>query len=444
MSRSTAFFIIVLAIVAILLGYNYVARPFYQTEEITEVGVPLEDVVSSESEDLVDPRKKALNRLSAEQKIAQIMTYPHVVGTLVDYSSQDLQATNSATILNESNDSNLSSTSSAEATSLSSAKTDPYLQLQDFQPGLIIFYGSRISRDLAEREIKEIKQLFIDRPFQPLLAVDHEGGSVQRFSGDGFTVLPSWRQLCQESQMSRQEKLLESAHELLELDIDIVFSPVVDLNSSVLSNRSCADKNDLASAARNYIEIFGSRNIMPVIKHYPGLGSTTRDLHDFSDEIEIDNTEVEIFKNLLSLYPTIGVMTGHVGVVNNFDGLPCSLSIECVNEIFNTSPTAMIFSDALEMKALENYYAESDGFNIGTQSAIISTNSADVPEELSDLARVSYLAIMAGNHVLVYGEGVEFEQLNEVKSELAKLYEKDELFAEKVNQAAMRMLDLKQ
>lgn len=479
MPKPTLVFIIALTIIAGLLGYNYIATPFYHTQETeTQHG----DNSSLDLESLIDSRKRTLNQLSAEQKIAQIMSFPHKVGSLVEYSAQTTQTTpviqttqttqttqaTQATpevvsgLVQDStlSDPTLSDSTSApdslsspnltpspDSTPSASAHLNPFLQLQDFQPGIITFFGSKISWDLAVQEIKEIKQLFIDRPIQPLLAIDHEGGSVQRFSGDGFTVLPPWRQLCQETQMSRQEKLLESAHELLELGINIVFAPVVDLNSSVLSNRSCADERNLISASRNYIEIFGSRNIMSVIKHYPGLGSSTRDLHKLPDEITLNNQELEIFNNLLSHYPTIGLMTSHAQVVDRFNGLPCSLSQDCIDEIAKKNITTVIFSDALEMGALQNFYAEEraddEAILESTQSAVVSENFLETSKELDDLSRVSYLALMAGNHVLVYGEGVEYEQLKEVKLQLAKLYEQDEVFAQKVDQAVLKVLGLK-
>ncbi len=62
--------------------------------------------------------------------------------------------------------------------------------------------------------------------------VDHEGGSVQRLNGEGFTILPSWKRMCNQTAELRQSSLASSAAELAAVGIDVVLAPVVDVSHS--------------------------------------------------------------------------------------------------------------------------------------------------------------------------------------------------------------------
>ncbi len=447
MSKSTIVFIFFLAIIAALMGYNYFATPFYQRQQTAEQQEAAESEVDLDQQQT--PQERQLNQMSSRQKIAQIIVYPYSVGAFNEYESQREVSQQSENITTEEGDTAAEIFADAQTDEL----VNPLKQLQDFQPGVISFYGSNIDYELAKKELQKIEQFFIDKQVRPLLAINHEGGSRQPFSGEGFTALPPWQQLCQETQMVRQEQLLEAAHELLELDINIVFAPVADLDSQVLGDRSCADERSLLSAARNFIEIFGSRQIMPTLKHYPGLGTLSNDLHNSPGEVEPSAEESEIFSTLFDLYPTIGVMMSHAQNSANYGQLPCSLNTECVNSITGEYNKATVFTDALNTSALEAFSDKHliNDSQISRDEEATSSAEADfkeaalksIPNELTGLARVSYLAIMAGNHLLVYNDKVDFEQLNDVKQQLAELYDRDEAFAEQVDQSVLRVISLK-
>ncbi|MBT3511894.1 MAG: hypothetical protein HN846_02545, partial [Candidatus Pacebacteria bacterium] len=149
MPRSTIFFLLILTIIASALGYNYFARPFsnYQAAqiELTEL-IPEEEENNSESAE----------ETFSDQDLAQLIAFP--------YSLDDNQSTQSASL--------------------------SWIKLN--QPGLITLFGSKVSTAAAKIATDKISSSFDDES-EPLIAVDHEGGSVQRLSGSGFTSLPSWK-----------------------------------------------------------------------------------------------------------------------------------------------------------------------------------------------------------------------------------------------------------
>src|SRR5690606_9185842 len=84
---------------------------------------------------------------------------------------------------------------------------------------------------------------------EPLLvAVDHEGGRVQRFKSDGFTHLPAMRDLGQLWDLDPMRALRCAtsagyvlAAELRACGVDLSFTPVLDLDyerSGVIGNRA--------------------------------------------------------------------------------------------------------------------------------------------------------------------------------------------------------------
>ena len=115
-------------------------------------------------------------------------------------------------------------------------------------------------------------------------------------------------------------------------------------------------------------------------------------------------------------------MTAHVVVAGRTDGLPCSLSGTCLNPFPIHFPQVMIFSDALEMK-----------------SAITQNEDG---EDLS-LAETSLLAVLAGNNVLVFGENVSYEELDEVVYLLAERYDGDPAVKKTVDYSLRKILDIK-
>ena len=122
-----------------------------------------------------------------------------------------------------------------------------------------------------------------------LIAVDHEGGRVQRFRKD-FTVLPAMRLIGREydvdaaggRQLARQCGWLLAA-ELRAMAIDLSFAPVVDLNygvSSVIGDRAW-HRNPRAVAELAIAVVNGMRDagMAATAKHFPGHGAVAPDSH---------------------------------------------------------------------------------------------------------------------------------------------------------------------
>lgn len=293
------------------------------------------------------------------------------------------------------------------------------------KPGVVTLFGSQIATESASETITEILSLNVPEE-QPLIAVDHEGGTVQRLSGEGFTRLPTWKRVCDQSPDVRQASLATSAAELRNVGISVVYAPVVDVadSNSILRDRVCSgDPAIVTTAAVDYIKAFQDENILPVIKHYPGLGSATVDTHNQIGSVTITEKDTIPFKSILDVYPSLGVMSAHIQVTNQGLKLPCSLSVSCIGQIFELYPEAVVFSDALEMKA-----------------AAYNPQNPDKPKALETVA---VEAIAAGTNVLVFGEDVTAKDLEGVLSRIKLEYTSSSDFRNKVNASVAKIKMLK-
>lgn len=386
-------FIGLLFIALILLAINYFTRPFekyFVVEEKSdeEIIVPDEPVVQSSLD--------ILQKMSAREKIAQMIASPLVI----DDDSE-----------NEIKDSESSESAGPKITSL--------------ETGFITIFGSNISSESAKIKIAETKDLYKNSLLSPKFAVDHEGGEVQRLNGVGYTTLPSWKNLCAQDIKDFKVILKTSAQELRDTGIDIVLAPVLDVGESkALKDRICSDSYPVvAERSFEYIKTFSILNILPVVKHFPGIGNINTDLHTSFDFVKVLDNDVKLYTYILEESPQVAVMISHVGVLNQDPGIPCSLSADCVGELKAVYPDTLIFSDALEMK-----------------SAGFDKNNLD---EQKNLGTVSAEAIEAGDEVLIYGPAVELDELNDIIDELSARYSVDVEFKKLVDEAVLKIVNYK-
>jgi beta-N-acetylhexosaminidase len=198
-----------------------------------------------------------------------------------------------------------------------------------------------------------------------LIAVDHEGGRVQRFR-EGFTTIPAMRKLGEvwDKDPKRANHLAFLigqiiATELRVFDIDFSFTPVLDIDyneSTVIRDR--AFHNDIEAIkvlASSILEGLKEGGMRGVGKHFPGHGYIKADSHlsvseDERTFDEIASKDMSIFISLIK-HGLNAVMPSHV-IYSAVDKHPAGFSSfwlkDQLREKFHFK--GAIFSDDMSMK----------------------------------------------------------------------------------------------
>jgi beta-N-acetylhexosaminidase len=223
--------------------------------------------------------------------------------------------------------------------------------------GMILFTRNFVSPEQLTHLCTEIHAL--RSPPLPI-AVDHEGGRVQRFR-EGFTRLPAMRRLG-ELRDKAPDAALEAARgigyvlaaELRACGVDFSFTPVLDLDygrSAVIGDRAFhRDPQIVAELAGALSEGLRQAGMLACGKHFPGHGHVAADSHV---AIPVDERSLaELAEDLLP-YRRLrldAVMPAHV-IYPRVDAWPAGFSplwLNMLREEFKFD--GVIFSDDLSME----------------------------------------------------------------------------------------------
>jgi beta-N-acetylhexosaminidase len=227
-----------------------------------------------------------------------------------------------------------------------------------------------------------------------LIAVDQEGGRVQRFR-DGFTRLPPLREIGRRYSASRGDGLALArqlgwlmAAELRACGVDMSFAPCVDLDygvSQVIGDRALhADASAVAELAVAYMLGMREAGMAATAKHFPGHGAVAADSHVALPvdrrawpDIEAD---LQPYRRLMA-NALPAVMVAHV-VFPEVDDRPASLSRRWIEGVLRNDLgfQGAVFADDLSMKG-----AAALG-DIGARGALALAAGCDVLPVCNDRA----------------------------------------------------------
>ncbi|MEM6460996.1 MAG: glycoside hydrolase family 3 N-terminal domain-containing protein [Pseudomonadota bacterium] len=206
-----------------------------------------------------------------------------------------------------------------------------------------------------------------------LIAVDQEGGRVQRVGGlDGAPawIAPADMTLNSEDcdmEIATRYYTQMAAH-LPQFNINLNFGPVVDVNINpenpvigALNRSYSADPGTVARCAEAFVRGHQAAGVLTSLKHFPGHGSANEDSHFALPFVENvwDETELEPYQTMADGNLIDMIMMAHVvhSRFSDADDLPASLSRKGVSAARAIAgDDAVILTDCLEMDAISQRF----------------------------------------------------------------------------------------
>jgi len=313
-----------------------------------------------------------------------------------------------------------------EADSMLDAYSDSHL-------GGVILFEKNISKKRSKNQLKIlVDEIQRNSQIPSFIAIDEEGGKVNRLKPKyGFHQTRSAKYLGEINNLDSTYQYAKLTSDLLkELGINVNFAPVVDLaintsNFIYKAERSFGRESDkVFFHSRNFIKAHEENDIVTVLKHFPGHGSSETDTHkEFTD---VSNTWVveELFPyhKLILEDKASGIMTSHV-VNNKIDEslVPATLSEKSINKLLREflDYDGVVFSDDMQMGAIMRNY--------GLKEAI-------------------FLAISAGVDVLIFSNNMLYKdrvEPNEIISIIEEGVRDGDISLLRINESFRRIQKLK-
>ena len=287
--------------------------------------------------------------------------------------------------------------------------SSPFVQqLQTSAPGGVILFDREYRDRNVTKNIRSPQQLkalntqlqrFSKTPL--LIAVDQEGGKVMRLKpAYGFLPMPSAKAVGEKDDPAYAEAVYgAAARELSAEGINTDFAPVADLSVNPenyviygLERSYGKSPQKVAAYAGIFIDALRRNGVVPVLKHFPGHGSSLGDSHKgFVDVTQTWNAvELEPYKILIDEGRADMIMTTHVYNKRLDPDYPATLSKAVNTDLLRDKLgfKGVIVSDDLQMKAISEQY---------------------------DLDKTVRLAVNAGVDMLLFGNQLDRVSLKAVE-----------------------------
>ena len=238
-----------------------------------------------------------------------------------------------------------------------------------------------------------------------LVAVDHEGGRVQRFR-EGFTAIPPMRHIGREFDRDPDAGLQAArdagwliASELRSVGIDLSFAPCVDLDwgvSEIIGNRAFHRRPDIVSdLASAFARGLRSAGMAAVAKHFPGHGAVLADSHL---KLPVDRRDYGLilddmrpYERLVNTSLIAAVMLAHI-VYEQVDPRPAGFSDYWIQRELRSRLGfgGAVFCDDLSMEATRDFGSMADRARLALEAGcdmVLVCNDRDAAHEAVDALR---------------------------------------------------------
>jgi len=256
--------------------------------------------------------------------------------------------------------------------------------------GVILYKKNYSSYEELVGVVKKLKNANKNNKIPLFISIDQEGGRVNRMPKE----LSNIKNIYDLSSLNELKLIRESADitskMLVESGINMNFAPVLDIynqsSSNVLFKRCFSTEVDIVS--KNgvcYMKQMQHNNLISVVKHFPGHGSSVRDSHFFVPYVK--NSEEILSKHIIPFENAIkngcdAIMVGHLVIKNLTDKLPASISRNFINKYLREKYNydGLVITDDIKMGSVNLIYksvAFKKAFSSGSDIILFKYNNGD-------------------------------------------------------------------
>ena len=266
-----------------------------------------------------------------------------------------------------------------------------YGQLKKGHVGGVIFFKDNIANPEQAQALNRALKIASGRKNPlPILAIDEEGGRVQRLKA--FDA-PKPIDTVNQSPEARAAVFAGLAQSLAEAEFTLNLAPVVDLDSDVSPvigrfGRAFSDDPDQVSTiATEMIEAHRAVGLGTSLKHFPGHGLARADSHlGFVDVTDTwSSQELVPFLNLIRAGRADAIMTAHIFNASLDPSHPATLSQPTITGLLRDKLDfeGVVISDDLTMDAIDESYSLEDAVLLAVDAGvdILLTGNFNVREQ---------------------------------------------------------------
>lgn len=252
--------------------------------------------------------------------------------------------------------------------------------VREIQPAGFVLFARNVVEPAQVRELNRELASLVPSSHPALLAVDQEGGRVQRIR-EPATRWPAMGVVGRAGTEATAEVSRAMALELIDMGFNLNFAPVADVNSNpknpVIGDRSFGDKSGpVSGCVASFVEAHQAAGLGACIKHFPGHGDTSVDSHHALPVVErelpdLEHTELPPFA--AGIAAGVGaVMSAHVVFPALDEEHPATLSDRVLPSLLRDRLgfDGLVFTDDMEMKAVHGRYPIADQVARATAASI--------------------------------------------------------------------------
>lgn len=317
-------------------------------------------------------------------------------------------------------------------------------QIHDGMIGGVIFFKHNI---LSPAQLQKLTQQFkaSAHPAQPvLLAVDQEGGQVQRLSADnGFKDFLSAYEVAQKfTPADAQAYYGDMAQMIANNGFNLNLGPIADLHQPLAQQQSesvisgyqrsySATARDVVDYAGAFVEAHHQHGVLTALKHFPGHGYASHDSHKGMVDITATHVaaELEPFEAMIAQDKADMIMTAHL-INKKWDSeYPVTLSPTILMRLLRQQLhyDGVVITDCLNMGAIRQYYnLESIVINAvraGCDILLFSNTHVAMQHIIDDQSTASpghssdHNLVQAIHHIIMHG--LQTNQLTEQQIDIS-------------------------